>query len=80
MAMNNSKKKKKERVIFCPGCGSKNIFWASGLPQLWSLWECRECGYRGAFIVEDSKLAEKIREEYLKKHKNEAKTGKGSQV
>jgi hypothetical protein len=31
------------------------------------LWECRECGYRGAFVIEDSKLAEKIKEDYLKK-------------
>jgi len=29
-------------------------------------WECRNCGYRGAFIVEDSKLAEKIRENISK--------------
>jgi len=55
-----------KRVKFCPKCGSSNIFWASGLPQLWSVWECRECGYRGAFVIEDSKLATKIRENYLK--------------
>ncbi|MEM3383849.1 MAG: hypothetical protein QXF43_00925 [Nitrososphaerales archaeon] len=51
---------------FCPVCGSTDIFWASGLPQLWSLWDCRECGYRGAFIIEDGELAKKIREDYLK--------------
>jgi len=55
-----------KRVKLCPKCGSTNIFWASGLPQLWSVWECRECGYRGAFVIEDSKLATKIRENYLK--------------
>jgi len=60
------KDERKRKVIFCPKCGSTNIFWASGLPQLWSIWECRDCGYRGAFIIEDSKLAEKIRREYLK--------------
>lgn len=58
---------KRRGVKFCPKCGSTNIFWASGLPQLWSLWQCRNCGYRGAFIVEDSKLAKKLREEYTKK-------------
>jgi predicted RNA-binding Zn-ribbon protein involved in translation (DUF1610 family) len=54
-------------VKFCPKCGSINIFWASGLPQLWSIWECRNCGYRGALILEDSKLAEKLRDDYAKK-------------
>ena len=62
-------KKETKRIFFCPKCGSTNIFWASGLPQLWSIWECRDCGYRGAFIIEDSKLAQKIRKEYLKQRK-----------
>jgi len=55
------------RAKFCPKCGSPNVFWASGLPQLWSVWECRECGYRGAFVVEDGRLAEKIRENFVRK-------------
>jgi ribosomal protein L37AE/L43A len=54
-------------VLFCPKCGSTNLFWASGLPHLWSIWECRNCGYRGAFIVRDGGLAEKVRENYSKK-------------
>lgn len=40
------------RVKVCPRCGSTNVFWASGLPQLWSVWECRDCGYRGPLILE----------------------------
>jgi len=59
---------KKRGVKFCPRCGSANIFWARGLPQLWSIWECRNCGYHGAFIVEDGEMATKIQEEYTKKH------------
>ena len=55
------------RVKFCPTCGSTKIFWASGLPQLWSLWECRECGYKGALVLEDSKMAAKLRKEWEKK-------------
>ena len=66
-------KNKKKRVKFCPKCGSTDIQWASGLPQLWSVWECRDCGYRGAFIVEDGRLAEKIREKFLKRVKEEKK-------
>jgi len=62
---------KEKRVKFCPKCGSTNLQWASGLPQLWAIWECKDCGYRGAFIVEDSKLAEKIKEKFLKTVKKE---------
>jgi predicted RNA-binding Zn-ribbon protein involved in translation (DUF1610 family) len=54
-------------IMFCPKCGSPNIFWASGLPHLWSIWECRNCGYRGAFIVRDGELAVKVRENYAKR-------------
>ena len=57
------------KVKFCPSCGSTNVFWASGLPQFWSLWECKACGYRGAFIIEDSKLALKLRKEWKKRRK-----------
>jgi len=64
-----SKAKELGKATFCPKCGSTNIFWASGLPQLWSVWECRECGYRGALIIEDGKLAKKIRENFLRKAK-----------
>ena len=49
---------------FCPKCGSKNIDWV--LPQTWSKYECKDCGYIGAFIIEDGEMADEIREEYLK--------------
>jgi len=59
------------KIMFCPKCGSANInclvFYRP------SIWKCLNCGYEGAFIVEDGKLAEKIQECYLKaieeKHK-----------
>jgi predicted RNA-binding Zn-ribbon protein involved in translation (DUF1610 family) len=59
----------KRGKTFCPRCGSTDIFWASGLPQIWSVWDCRHCGYRGAFIVKDGKLAAKLREEYASARK-----------
>ncbi len=34
----------------CPNCGSLGIEWL--LPSLWSMWECRNCGYRGAIVVD----------------------------
>ncbi len=55
-----------ERASFCPKCGSTNVFYASGLPQLWSIWQCRKCGYRGALILEDSRQAAKLRSERKK--------------
>jgi DNA-directed RNA polymerase subunit M len=54
-------------VKFCPKCGSTDVFWAQGLPQLWSLWQCRNCGYRGALILEDGDLAVKLQEEWKKR-------------
>jgi ribosomal protein L37AE/L43A len=60
----------KKEPKYCPKCGSAKVHWASGLPQLWSIWECPECGYRGAFVLEDGKLAAKLRE------KHAGKTGK----
>ncbi len=56
-----------KKIKFCPKCGSKDVFFASGLPQLWSLWECKNCGYRGVLILEDGKLAEKLRNDWNKK-------------
>jgi len=54
------------RMKFCPKCGSTNVFWAQGFPQLWSVWECRECKYRGPLILEDGKLAAKLRKKWKK--------------
>ena len=54
------------RVKYCPRCGSTKVFWGSGLPQLWSLWECKNCGYNGALILEDGELGKKLREEWKK--------------
>lgn len=52
------------RMKFCPECGSTNlnvlVFYRP------SLWKCLDCGYEGAFILEDSKLAEKLQEHYRK--------------
>lgn len=46
----------------CPRCGSTNInFLVFYRP---STWKCLDCGYEGAFIVEDSRLPEGIQERY----------------
>jgi len=47
-------------VKFCPKCGSSNIN-VLGFYRP-STWKCPDCGYEGAFILEDSNLAEKVRE------------------
>jgi predicted RNA-binding Zn-ribbon protein involved in translation (DUF1610 family) len=65
-------------VKFCPRCGSTDIFWAKGLAQLWSIWECKNCGYYGAFIVEDGKLSQKLQEEYVKKLQDKTRVSKNT--
>ncbi len=52
------------RMRFCPKCGSTNI----NFPIFYrpSIWKCLDCGYEGALIVENGKLAEKIQQDYRK--------------
>jgi len=64
---NKVEAKKKRTNKFCPKCGSTDVFWAQGMPQFWSLWQCRTCGYRGAFILENGNLALKLQEEWKKR-------------
>ena len=45
------------KIKKCPRCGSTNIKWV--LPQMWSLWECYDCGYQGALVVEECEDEEK---------------------
>jgi len=63
--------KKRGRAMFsskfCPKCGSTDVFWAQGLPQLWSLWQCKNCGYHGALILENGNLGAKLRKEWKAK-------------
>lgn len=54
-----------KRRRFCPRCGSTNInFLVFYRP---SIWRCLDCGYEGAFIVEDGMLGEKLQERYRNK-------------
>jgi len=69
-ALNIKSKKKAFSIKFCPRCGSNDVFWAQGLPQFWSVWDCKNCGYRGALILEDGNMAKKLKEEWEKKNKD----------
>jgi len=62
-----------KRTKYCPRCGSTKVFWASGLPQMWSLWDCKNCGYRGVLIIEDGKAAAKLRKDFERKKKETKK-------
>jgi predicted RNA-binding Zn-ribbon protein involved in translation (DUF1610 family) len=64
---NKVEAKKKRGQKYCPKCGSNEVFWEQGLPQFWSLWLCRQCGYHGAFILENGNLALKLQEEWKKR-------------
>jgi hypothetical protein len=39
------------------------------MPQFWSMWDCKNCGYHGAFILEDGNIAEKLQKEWKTKNK-----------
>ena len=45
-------------VKHCPQCGSSNIEWI--IPHDRSKWQCRDCGYIGALIVENGRFAEEL--------------------
>ncbi|MGE5187650.1 MAG: hypothetical protein ACM3JE_01340 [Betaproteobacteria bacterium] len=64
----SNKQKKHISAKFCPRCGSTDVFWAQGMPQFWSLWDCRDCGYRGPVILEDGNMAEKLQQKW-KEHR-----------
>jgi len=51
-------------MVYCPICGSLRI--RQILPQIGSKYYCPECGYQGAFVVEDGEMAQEIRGEWLK--------------
>jgi ribosomal protein L37AE/L43A len=66
-----NKAKRQERLMarikFCPKCGSSNInFLVFYRP---SIWKCLDCGYEGALILEDGKLAEKLQKQYRRTRK-----------
>jgi len=60
------------RLKFCPKCGSENlnvlVFYRP------SIWKCLDCGYEGAFILEDSKLAEKLQQQHRKPNNDKKRT------
>jgi len=64
------RKKAAFALKFCPKCGSTDVYWAQGMPQFWSLWQCKNCGYRGPLILEDGNLAGNLQEKW------KSKTGK----
>jgi len=51
-----------KREKLCPKCGSTNITFAVFFKP--SIWRCLDCGYEGAFIVEDINLPKKIQEKF----------------
>jgi len=37
-----------------------------------SIWDCMDCGYHGAVIIEDEELAVEIRKKFLEKEAEES--------
>jgi len=53
--------------VYCPKCGSGDIF--TVLPQTWSKYKCRDCGYIGVFVVSDGEMAEELRKGWVEDNK-----------
>ncbi len=60
------KNETEREMLYCPVCGSPNVEWL--LPQMWSKWVCKDCGYIGVLILEDGKIAAELRKEWKEKH------------
>lgn len=55
-------------MVYCPRCGSARIDWI--IPQDRSKYECKNCGYVGALVIEEKVLADEIRQKFQKNHLN----------
>lgn len=64
--------KKPRGRLYCPRCGSSNLFYYLG-SYVGQIYECKECGYRGSFVIEDSSIGVEIRKKWIKerRQKNE---------
>jgi DNA-directed RNA polymerase subunit M len=60
-------KESRERVKFCPKCGSTNVNFAVFYRP--SIWRCLDCGYEGAFIAEGGELTESTLEKLSQRMK-----------
>ncbi|MCD6414855.1 MAG: hypothetical protein J7L23_04500 [Candidatus Diapherotrites archaeon] len=52
---------------FCPVCGSTELIYGI-LGTTANYYECKNCGYRGPIIIQDGRLAEKLKDRYEKKN------------
>ena len=48
---------------FCPVCGSTDMHYGIKYSTA-NYYECKHCGYRGPIIIQDGKLADKLKERY----------------
>lgn len=53
-----------EGELYCPVCGSHRLYYYLGF-RIGQIYVCKDCGYQGPLIIEDGKLADKIREKWF---------------
>jgi transposase-like protein len=46
-------------MVYCPMCGSPRL--RSVIPQIETKYQCPDCGYQGAFVIEDGEMAKELR-------------------
>ena len=53
MILEEGKKSPGKRILLCPVCSSSNVTYYLGA-NMGYLYQCKDCGYIGAFIIEKS--------------------------
>lgn len=61
--------KEPEGEVFCPRCGSHRLYYFVGGRGGW-IYECKDCGYHGSVVIEDSQIAADLRKRWKRDLKN----------
>lgn len=59
--------------LYCPKCGSARITYFLG-SCAGQIYECRDCGYRGSFVIEDGRMAKETRRRWIEKRECEGRS------
>lgn len=60
--------KKPKGKLHCPRCGSYRLFYFIGF-KAGQIFVCKDCGYQGALVIEDGKIAVEIRRRWAERRK-----------
>lgn len=55
--------------LHCPECGSHRLYYFVGL-RAGQIFVCKDCGYQGPVVIEDGKISEEIRKDWIGRRKD----------